>query len=106
MTTTGDNGTADICGDDDLVKEKNNDPSKLDMADGVPHMRGLNRKQAMERNYRDQDKGKQNGAVRDKKLDQENNKKNKIKGKEKTGLNEKVVDCMYVGLMCCECSIQ
>lgn len=72
------------------------DPSKLDMADGVPHMRGLNRKQAIERNYREKE-GLENGNGKH---------KDKKKNKDKTGMNEKVVDCMYVGLMCCECSIQ
>lgn len=66
------------------------------MADGVPHMRGLNRKQAIERNYREKE-GLENGNGKH---------KDKKKNKDKTGMNEKVVDCMYVGLMCCECSIQ
>lgn len=66
-----------------------------DMADGVPHMRGLNRKQTIERRYREQD------------IDKGGPKKKKGKEKDgKSGLNEKAVDCLYFGLMCCECTIQ
>lgn len=79
--------------DNDMKKEK------LDMADGIPHMRGLNRKQTIERSYRDQEKD-MNGKGK------EMNGKKAGKGEKKTGMNEKAVDCLYVGLMCCECSIQ
>lgn len=77
--------------DDSLKKEE-----RLDMADGVPHMRGLSRKEALERNYREQTKGV-NGMQ---------DKKNKKGDTKQSGMNEKAVDCLYVGLMCCECSIQ
>lgn len=63
-----------------------------DIADGVPHMRGLNRKQTIERRYRDQANEK------------ESNKK--VKEKNGSGMNEKAVDCLYFGMMCCECTIQ
>lgn len=78
---------------DSLDDEKGEEKCKLDRPDGVPHMRGLNRKLTIERNYRDQAEGK-------------DKVKDKDKQKGKTGMNEKVVDCLYVGLTCCDCSIQ
>lgn len=84
--------------------DDDDEKKKLDMADGVPRMRGLNRKQAMERNYRDHElnlKGGDKGKEADEQ--DEHDKKKKAK---KTGMNEKVVDCLYVGLTCCECAIQ
>lgn len=88
--------------DQDDDDEKKGGKCKQDIADGVPHMRGLNRKEAIERNYRAQEKhlGKDADPLDKKKAAK------KKKEKVKTGMNEKAVDCLYVSLMCCECSIQ
>lgn len=90
------NEKSDLDDDDEDEKKKDPEKTKLDMADGVPHMRGMNRKQTLERRYRDQGK----------EIDREQEEKDNKKKKEKSGVNEKAVDCLYFGLMCCECSIQ
>lgn len=82
--------------DDDFKKKLQDNP------DGVPQMRGLNRKQTLERSYRDQAKEGHDmkGA------DEKSTTSSKNKKKKDTGMNETAVDCLHFGLMCCECSIQ
>lgn len=84
--------------DEDDVKKSDPEKLKLDMADGVPHLRGMNRKESLERRYRDQGKDEKfQEAIKGK---TEKNKK-----PQKTGMNETAVDCLHFGLMCCECTI-
>lgn len=92
---------------DDVDDELKKDPEKCkeDMADGVPRMRGLNRKLDLERRNRDKAKDIQQERD-DQEVDDKIKKLKKDKDKKKTGMNEKAVDCLYVGLMCCECVIQ
>lgn len=80
--------------DDDLKKKIQDNP------DGVPQMRGLNRKQTLERSYRDQAKEGLDLKGGDEKST------TATKKKKNTGMNETAVDCLHFGLMCCECSIQ